>query len=249
MPLEGALPRAAERAASLNARYRHHSAAAVLGHALDDPEVGRIALVSAFGADSIVLLHMVAVRDPSTPVLFLDTGMHFPETLAYQRDVTERLGLTDLRVAGPSREALFQRDPDGILHVMNPDACCRLRKIEPLNRALAGFDAWITGRKLYQGASRAALDHFEVEDRRIKVNPLAYWTRDDVEDYIVNNRLPRHPLAGALMPSIGCAPCTSTIKAGEDARAGRWRGSDKSECGIHFTKGRPVRGTAPLGRE
>jgi phosphoadenosine phosphosulfate reductase len=242
VPLEAPLPRAAERADALNARYRHHSATAVVKHALRDPEVGRVALVSSFGAESVALLHMVSVVDPSTPVLFLNTGKHFPETLAYQEQLTERLGLTDLRVVEPDLKALFARDPDGVLHIMDPDACCRLRKVEPLERGLAEFDAWITGRKRYQGGMRTELQHFEVDGGRIKVNPLAHWAPDDIQEYITNNRLPRHPLAEAAMPSIGCAPCTSAIQPGEDPRAGRWRNSEKVECGIHLENGRMVRG-------
>ncbi|SFP57142.1 phosphoadenylyl-sulfate reductase [Tranquillimonas alkanivorans] len=244
MPLEQPLSPVAERAADLNRRYAHHGATAVLDHALRDPQVGRTALVSSFGAESVVLLHMVSVVDRTTPVIFLDTEMLFEETLAYQVEVSRKLGLTDVRVIRPDRTQTFLRDPDGLLHKQDPDACCALRKTEPLARALDGFDAWITGRKRFQGATRAALQFFEVEDDtgRIKVNPLAHWAKQDVQDYIVNNRLPRHPLVGKGYPSIGCAPCTSRVKDGEDERAGRWRGRDKEECGIHFVNGRVVRG-------
>ncbi len=245
MPLEGPLESVTERAAALNARYAHHGATAVLEHTLADADVGRIALVSSFGAESVVLLHMLSLFDRKAPVLFLDTEMLFPETLAYQTDVAERLGLEDVRVLRADRAEIFARDPDGMLHQSNPDACCDLRKAEPLQAALGDFDAWITGRKRFQGGARLALDFFEVEaGRRIKVNPLAHWARDDVKDYIVNNRLPRHPLVARGFPSIGCAPCTSRVDMGEDDRAGRWRGSDKHECGIHFANGRLVRGAA-----
>ncbi|MGR3755661.1 MAG: phosphoadenylyl-sulfate reductase [Tranquillimonas sp.] len=245
MPLEQPLAPVGERAADLNRRYAHHGATAVLEHALRDPQVGRVALVSSFGAESVVLLHMVSVVDRTTPVIFLDTEMLFAETLDYQVALTERLGLTDMRVIRPVRDAVFARDPDGLLHRAEPDACCALRKTEPLERALSGFDAWITGRKRFQGQARATLDFFEAEDRRrLKVNPLAHWARDDVRDYIQNNRLPRHPLVARGYPSIGCAPCTSRVRAGEDERAGRWRGSEKDECGIHFVDGRIVRGDA-----
>jgi phosphoadenosine phosphosulfate reductase len=245
MPLEQPLAPVGERAADLNRRYAHHGATAVLEHALRDPQVGRVALVSSFGAESVVLLHMVSVVDRTTPVIFLDTEMLFAETLDYQVALTERLGLTDMRVIRPVRDAVFARDPDGLLHRAEPDACCALRKTEPLERALSGFDAWITGRKRFQGQARATLDFFEAEDRRrLKVNPLAHWARDDVRDYIQNNRLPRHPLVARGYPSIGCAPCTSRVRAGEDERAGRWRGSEKEECGIHFVDGRIVRGDA-----
>ena len=246
MPLEAPLPPIRERVAELNRRYRHHSAAAVLEHALNDPLVGPVALVSSFGAESVVLLHLVSTIDRSLPVIFLDTEMLFPETLAYQRAVSERLGLGDVRVIRPDREALFARDPDALLYRSDPDACCALRKSEPLARALEGFDAWITGRKRFQGKARAALELFEDEGgRRIKINPLAHWSPRDVQDYIVNNRLPRHPLVGRGYPSIGCRVCTTPAGESEPPRAGRWRGSDKEECGIHFLGGKAVPGPAP----
>ena len=247
MPLEAPFAPAAERAANLNARYRHHSATAVLEHSLSDAQVGRIALVSSFGAESVALLHMVSVLDRSVPVVFLDTQMLFAETLDYQRDLAERLGLSDVRVIQPDRIELFLRDPEGELHLSDPDACCTLRKIEPLDEALKPFDAWITGRKRFQGGQRTAMEFFEADDfGRIKVNPLAHWTPQDVQDYILNNRLPQHPLVGRGFPSIGCAPCTSRVAAGEDPRAGRWRGRPKLECGIHFVNGRAVRPGAQI---
>lgn len=244
MPLETPLPTMNERVAALNNRYRHHSAMAVLEHALTDPQVGRIAMVSSFGAESVALLHMVSVIDRTLPVLFLDTEMLFPETLTYQTEVAEKLGLTDVQIIHPDREALFARDVDGLQHRNNPDACCDLRKIEPLQKALGGFDAWITGRKRFQGQDRMYLEFFENEkDKRIKVNPLVHWTPTDVQEYITNNRLPRHPLVAGGYRSIGCLPCTTRVSEGEDARAGRWRGRTKEECGIHFVDGKSVRGT------
>jgi len=241
-----ALPPLAAKAASLNASYRHHSATDVLVRALKDPEVGRLALVSSFGAESVVLLHLVSVIAPHTPVLFIDTQMLFPETLAYQRNLAARLALTDIRVIRADAGEVWRDDPDGTLHQFNTDACCALRKTVPLERALRGFDGWITGRKRFQGTTRAAIEFFESEEeKRLKVNPLAHWGRDDLEDYIVNNHLPRHPLVARGYPSIGCAPCTSPVKPGEDPRAGRWRGSAKQECGIHFVGGKVVRGPLP----
>ncbi len=243
MPLEAPLAPVADRVRELNDRYRHHGATSVLEHALRDPQVGRVALVSSFGAESVVLLHMISVMDRTTPVLFLDTEMLFEETLTYQREVAAKLGLTDVRVIRPDRNAVFLRDPDGALNGTDPDACCKLRKTEPLDRALEPFDAWITGRKRFQGGRRAELPFFEFGNLgRIKVNPLAHWQREDVRDYIVNNRLPRHPLVARGYPSLGCAPCTSRVGADEDERAGRWRGLEKTECGIQFGDGRVIRG-------
>lgn len=228
-----------DRVAALNARYRHHGATDVMRAALT--EAGRVALVSSFGAESVVLLHMAAISDPDTPVLFVDTEMLFTETLVYQTEVTERLGLRNVSVIRAADIAA--QDPDGLLHLRDTDACCALRKTAPLQAALAGFDGWITGRKRFQSGGRAALDFFEVETgtTRIKINPLAHWTPQDVRDYMEENRLPRHPLVAQGYPSIGCAPCTSQVRPGEDARAGRWRNSQKDECGIHFVDGKLVR--------
>lgn len=244
MPLEAPLAPVAERVADLNARYRHHGATAVLERALSDPQVGRLSLVSSFGAESVVLLHLVSVMDRTTPVLFIDTEMLFPETLAYQAELAARLRLSNLRIIKASREDVFTHDNEGILHLHDPDACCALRKTVPLQQALVDFDAWITGRKRYQGGQRTALEFFEAEDDlRIKVNPLAHWSSADLQDYIAENRLPRHPLVAKGYPSIGCAPCTTRVGDGEDPRAGRWRDTGKEECGIHFVDGKAVRGT------
>jgi len=250
MPLEAPLAPVSERVNELNDRYRHHSATAVLEHALNDAQVGSITLVSSFGAESVALLHMLSVMDRSAPVLFLDTEMLFEETLGYQIEVAEKLRLTNVQVIRPDREAVFEQDTDGMLHRTNPNACCALRKTEPLQNALASFDAWITGRKRFQGQNRSTLEFFEnEEDTRIKVNPLVHWTPTDVQDYMTNNRLPRHPLVAQGYPSIGCGPCTSRVADGEDTRAGRWRGSKKEECGIHFVDGKMVRGPLAQGAQ
>jgi phosphoadenosine phosphosulfate reductase len=241
MPRDLTLGPVAERVAALNGRYRHHSATAVLEHALRDQDLGRVALVSSFGAESVVLLHLVSVIAPQTPVLFIDTRMLFRETLDYQREVAEKLHLCDIRtIRAPQPRVAFE-DPDGTLHQFSTDACCAVRKVEPLERALSDFDGWITGRKRFQGNGRETVNFFEAEgETRIKVNPLAHWGREDIEEYMVENRLPRHPLVAQGYPSIGCAPCTSPVKPGEDPRAGRWRGQSKTECGIHFINGRAV---------
>lgn len=231
------------RAGRLNDRYRHHAAIEVLRRAVTDPDLGQVALVSSFGAESVVLLHMVSRVAPGLPVLFIDTQMLFRETLAYQQEVAERLSLTNVQVITASEAEIAAHDPDGTLHKVNPDACCDFRKTVPLERVLSGYDAWITGRKRFQNGQRAALEFFEPEPpSRLRVNPLAHWRPEDVQDYMVENRLPRHPLVAKGYPSIGCAPCTSPVKPGEDPRSGRWRGQEKSECGIHFIGGRMVRG-------
>lgn len=232
-----------ELVARLNRRYRHHGATSVLAGALGEKALGDIAMVSSFGAESVALLHLVAMVDNRTPVIFIDTRLLFAETLVYQQEVAERLGLKDVRIIRTDAETLEREDPYGALRLRDPDACCDLRKTVPLENALNDFSGWITGRKRFQGTSRAALDFFELEEAtgRIKVNPLAHWTREDVQDYMDENRLPRHPLVAQGYPSIGCAPCTSQVAEGEDPRAGRWRGMDKSECGIHVEDGRVKR--------
>ena len=228
------------RVAALNGVFRHHAATDVLRGAITNPKAGALTLVSSFGAESVVLLHMVSVIKPSLPVIFIDTEMLFPETLAYQKQLADSLDLRDIRVIRAADIA--ERDPDGTLHQRDTDACCALRKTDPLEKALLPFDGWITGRKRFQAGSRSQMEFFEADGpARIKVNPLAHWTPDDVQDYITNNRLPRHPLVAQGYPSIGCAPCTSPVKEGEDPRAGRWRNTEKEECGIHIVDGKIIR--------
>ncbi len=249
MPLEAPLGPISERVSDLNVRFAHHSAVTVLEHALTDPQIGQTALVSSFGAESVVLLHMVSVIDRTTPIMFLDTEMLFPETLDYQHDVAERLQLTDIRILRPNRELTFLNDPNNRMHATNPDACCTLRKTEPLRRALEPFDAWLTGRKRYQSGQRSRVEFYENEDNsRIKINPLAFWAPRDVQEYMQNNRLPRHPLVSRGYRSIGCGPCTTRVAPGEDQRAGRWRGHNKSECGIHDLDGQIIRKTTEHAR-
>ncbi|MRX51143.1 phosphoadenylyl-sulfate reductase [Paracoccus sp. S-4012] len=235
-----------DRVEALNARTRGFSPRAVLEQALG--ETGRTALVSSFGAEAVVLLHLAATLDPGLPVIFIDTEMLFPETYAYQHDLAERLGLTDLRLIRPDAAALAARDPDGSLHRRDTDGCCDLRKTLPLAQALHGFDAWITGRKRFHGAERTGLEHFEVEPTgRIKVNPLAHVRREGIAAYMDAHDLPRHPLVARGYASIGCTPCTTRTAPGEDARAGRWRGSDKTECGVHLIGRKPA--PAPAQQE
>jgi phosphoadenosine phosphosulfate reductase len=200
---------------------------------------GSIALVSSFGAEAAVLLHLVAQIDRRVPVIFVDTGKLFGETLRYRDALVDRLGFTDVRSVEPDPVELARRDPDGMLFARDPDACCALRKVEPLERALAGFSAWINGRKRFQGGLRGAIPVVEEADGRIKVNPLARWSARETEAYFSAYDLPRHPLEAEGYRSVGCMPCSSPVGPGEDARAGRWRGLSKSECGIHLA--RPMR--------
>ena len=178
---------------------------------------------------------MVAQINAATPVIFVDTGQHFPETLAYRDALCETLKLTNVIIATPEADVLAAEDPEKFLFASDPDRCCDIRKVRPLAEAMEGFDAWITGRKGFQSATRASLPLFEAEGERIKINPLVGWSASDVLKYIGDAGLPRHPLVAKGFPSIGCLPCTSPVRPGEDERAGRWRGRGKVECGIHTT--------------
>ena len=196
---------------------------------------GELAIVSSFGADSVVLLHLVAQVDPDLPICFLETGKHFPETLHYVETLKQQLGLGNVVALAPDPKDLVRFDPDGRLWETDPDSCCHIRKTEPLEAAMAGYGGWVTGRKRFQTRERGVLPHFELtSDDRIKVNPLAYFADADIEAYKKEHDLPEHPLFSKGYRSIGCAPCTSAVAEGEDPRSGRWRGRDKKECGIHF---------------
>jgi phosphoadenosine phosphosulfate reductase len=179
---------------------------------------------------------MVAQIDRGLPVIFTNTQKMFGETLVYRDELAERLGLTDLRVYRPDPHLLAARDDTGLRWSYDPDGCCDLRKVEPLRRALGPFQAWISGRKGFQAGTRTALPRFEEDEGRLKINPLADWSKADLDTYFAAHDLPRHPLEAEGFPSIGCAPCTSRVQPGEDPRAGRWRGWDKVECGIHVAK-------------
>lgn len=203
---------------------------------------GKIAALSSFGADSALLLALVAECDPATPVLFLETEKHFPETLAYAAMLTEKLGLKDVRYLRPDQAMAARIDPGGDLWKIQPNRCCWMRKVEPLRRAIkeGGFQALITGRKRYQTQDRQEMDSIEMDEEGIfRINPLAGWDRETLAREIAKRALPQHPLVAQGYPSIGCAPCTRAVKPGEDERAGRWAhtadfpGAKKVECGIH----------------
>ena len=217
----------------LNNLFRGRDTQEMLKAVLGESMLGDVAVVSSFGAESAVLLHLIAQADRNVPVLFLDTGKHFPETLEYRDLLVERLGLTNLQILRPDAEQLAARDDSGLRWSYDPDGCCEIRKVVPLEKALAPLDASITGRKAFQSSTRAALPRFELDGDRLKVNPLIDWNKADIDAYFAEHDLPRHPLEAQGYPSIGCAPCTSKVKPGEDPRAGRWRGWDKTECGIH----------------
>jgi phosphoadenosine phosphosulfate reductase len=214
--------------------YGELDGAALLRPFIENEFPGRIALVSSFGTEAAVLLHIVAEIDRDLPVIFLDTGKLFGETLRYRDALVRRLGLTDLRIIKPEPDTIAAGDPDGVLWHGDPDACCALRKVAPLRKALAGFDAWISGRKRYQGALRAFLPVIEASGEKIKINPLARWSKERIDAEFAARDLPHHPLEEDGFLSIGCMPCTERASIDAGLRGGRWAGREKTECGIHL---------------
>ncbi len=224
-------------AVRLNRLFRGTETSEMLETVLKEGMVGDIAIVSSFGAESAVLLHLVSRVDANVPVLFLDTGKHFPETLDYRDLLVKQLGLTNLINLVPDAEELAKKDENGLRWSYDPDGCCEIRKVKPLEKALLGYDASFSGRKAFQASTRATLPRFEVDTTdaqgRLKVNPLIDWSPERIAAYIAEHDLPSHPLVSQGYPSIGCMPCTSKVAEGEDPRSGRWRGWNKTECGIH----------------
>ena len=230
-------PRFSEHdAIRLNRMFRGSETEEWVSAVLRDGLAGDVAIVSSFGAESAALLHLVSRIDPSVPVLFLDTGKHFPETLAYRDELADRFGLNLVNLY-PDLGDLKTRDETGLRWSYDPDGCCELRKVRPLAKALATYDASLTGRKAFQSSTRANLPRIEIdtsdEQGRLKINPLIDWDADRIAAYFEEHDLPRHPLVERGFPSIGCSPCTRPVAEGEDPRAGRWAGWDKVECGIH----------------
>lgn len=224
-------------AAAYEARFARVPTQDLLAELIAGELRGRIAAVSSFGTESAVLLHMIAQVDKDVPVIFTNTQKMFGATLQYRDELAERLGFTDLRVYRPDPHLLAAKDATGLRWSYDPDGCCAIRKVEPLRRALAPFDAWISGRKGFQSGTRRALPRFEEDEGRLKLNPLADWDKSALDAYFAAHDLPRHPLEAEGYASIGCSPCTSKVRLGEDPRAGRWRGWDKTECGIHTPVG------------
>lgn len=223
-------------AQELDRGLRDASPADVIAAALKAVGRDKLALVSSFGTESATLLKVMADVEPAIPVIFLDTGWLFEETLAYRDTLIATLGLKDVRSIKPADATLAREDPERDLWFSNPDACCRIRKVEPLARALRPFAGWINGRKRFQGDTRADIPVVEDDGARLKFNPFANVSREEIEAIFVRAKLPRHPLVASGFLSVGCMPCTSRTAEGEDERAGRWRGRPKTECGIHTMK-------------
>lgn len=225
-----------QSAQTLDHTLRDAAPAHVIETALKTVGREQLALVSSFGTESAALLKVMADVDPAIPVIFLDTGWLFEETLAYRDTLISVLGLRDVRSVKPLDEALSRQDPDRELWFSDPDACCRIRKVEPLARALKPFSAWINGRKRFQGGARAEIPVVEEDGARLKFNPFANVSREEIEAIYKLSELPPHPLIASGYLSVGCMPCSSRTAPDEDARAGRWRGRPKTECGIHTMK-------------
>jgi len=228
-------------AAQLRGKYGHLDGGELLASLAKEELQGQIMITSSFGAESVVLLDLVAKADPTIPVIFLDTRRLFGETLRYQRQITELLGLEDVRIIRPDSADLENLDPDDMLFTTEPDKCCHIRKVLPLDSALkkledSGFKGWITGRKRFQSSSRASVEVIEASDGFIKINPLAHWTEADIKAAFLEKNLPPHPLVADGFLSIGCMPCTERVADGADARSGRWSGQNKNECGIHMSR-------------
>ena len=213
--------------------WKHLESEQLLEAAIKGPLAGRAAVSSSFGAEAAVLLDMVAKIDRTTPVIFLDTGMLFDETLSYRDLLTAHLGLSDVRTIRPNKISVNNADPDGGLHISHPDVCCNVRKIIPYDEAISDFDVIITGRKGFHGGERSNLKTAERNNRKIKINPLTNWSKNQIEERFILRQLPRHPLVDCGYSSIGCSACTRKTTPEENARAGRWCGKQKTECGIH----------------
>jgi len=234
-----------DKARDLNTAFAGLTAQQMLSRLLHGGVAGRVAVISSFGAEAACLLSLVASKEPSTPIVFLDTRKHFAETLTYVDDLMDRLGLTTLVRARPSPARLEVDDPDGELHAVDSDRCCFLRKTLPMIGVLRNYDCVLTGRKRFQTQDRAQMDLVEVQESWLRVNPLANWTREQVLEYLEDHGILEHPLVSQGYASIGCEPCT---QPSEDLRAGRWSGTDKTECGIHITEGgKVVRKSEPGG--
>lgn len=226
----------ASAAEALDRELADASATEIIRSALRIVGRERLAVVSSFGTESAALLKVAADVDAAIPVIFLDTGWLFRETLEYRDTLTRQFGLRDVRTITPREDLLNARDANGELWTSNPDACCDLRKVEPLARALSPFDGWLNGRKRFQGGDRAQIPVVEFDDGRLKFNPLANVTPATLAQLYADAKLPPHPLLAQGFASVGCMPCTTRTRPGEDPRAGRWRDRGKTECGIHVAK-------------
>lgn len=222
----------AETTAEVNARLEHASAEHIADWAV--ATFGKDLAVAASMQDTI-LPHLFGTRLNGIDVVFLETGYHFPETIATRDEAARRLPITIVNATPAQTVAEQDAEHGARLHDRDPNLCCALRKVEPLRLALQGYSAWVTGARRADAVTRSELPvvSWDAKHGLVKINPLALWDDDKVEQYQVQYDLPRNPLVAQGYPSIGCAPCTRKVAPGEDPRSGRWAGQDKTECGIH----------------
>ena len=221
------------RVERLNTSFEGASAYFLLEHALTFEFPNNIALVSSFGTEAAILLHMVSRIKPETDVVFIDTLKLFTLTHKYRDHLIESFGLKNVKTFKPNPEQIRKHDPDGNLWESDTDKCCQIRKVETNEAALKPYESWITGRKRYHGGSRLHMKKFEWIDGVIKINPLANWKMRDIQHYFDANNIPRHPLYERGFLSVGCHHCSMPSTDPNDPRSGRWQGKDKTECGIH----------------
>jgi len=219
---------------ALNQQYANQSAAEILRWAWDNYG-SEVAVSSSFQTQSVPLLHLIAQVCPAMPIIFLDTGFHFPETLTFRDELQERYQL-NIRVVYPSidKGSLFRQYGEG-LYRRDPDLCCYINKVEPMQRIINDYQAWVSGVRRDQTAHRASLNVFEQQaNDLLRIHPMLDWTKKEVWRYIDEYQLPQHPLFSQGYSSIGCEPCTRPIHSEADERSGRWGGTRKTECGLHL---------------
>jgi len=196
----------------------------------------KITMATAFGAEGCAIIHMIAEVEPRVRVFNLDTGYQFAETLELRDRIADRYGIVVELVGARTSVSEYESEHGGPLYVTNPEQCCFDRKIVPLKRAIVGYDAWISAIRRDQTSHRKAAGIVERDKKfgLVKVNPLANWAKKDVWTFIMTHQIPYNPLHDQGYPSIGCWPCTRAVATGEDDRAGRWSGTEKKECGLHY---------------
>jgi phosphoadenosine phosphosulfate reductase len=231
-------PLAPQEVEALNRRFEETNPREILEWVLEESGLPRVAVASSFQAEGTCIIDMAADIRPDIPVLFLETGFHFAETLAFKEQLTERLGLNVIDLVGDYTVEQQAAEFGERLYERDPAACCELNKVSPFTDTLHHFEAWITALRRDSSPTRAEtpiLEQYELEPGRwmVKANPIANWTRADVWRYLRQRALPHNPLYDLGYATIGCAPCTRMRFAGEAERAGRWDGSQKVECGIH----------------
>ena len=234
----------------LNARFEDQSPQAVLRWALRESGLERLAIASAFQAEGTCVIHMATRIQADVPILFLETGFHFAETLAFKQQLAEMFDLNVVDLVGDETVDSQAERYGSRLYERDPKLCCDLNKVVPFDRALRGLDGWITSLRRDSAWTRMntpIVDQNETEPGNwlVKINPMANWSRPQVWRYLKEQGIPHHPLYNLGYSSIGCAPCTRMVFPGEDERAGRWSGIMKTECGIHATEAEKQEAATP----